>query len=110
VRKLRSLDLAGDQIVLGDLIPTEVLIGCRDETSAARVLPDMLCSDIVPLASPDIAIDAARHYRTLRRLGVTVRTGIDMLIGTFCIRGGHSLLHDDRDFAVMQQHLGLSVL
>lgn len=110
VRKLRAIDTVKDQIVVGDLILMEVAMGCRDETIAARVLRDLQRFDIVPLASPDIAIDAARHYRALRRIGVTVRTGIDMLIGTFCIRGGHTLLHDDRDFSAMEQHLGLMVL
>jgi predicted nucleic acid-binding protein len=28
-------------------------------------------------------------------------------IGTFCIEHSHSLLHEDRDFAPMEQHLGL---
>jgi predicted nucleic acid-binding protein len=32
-----------------------------------------------------------------------------MIIGTFCIEGGHTLLHDDRDFGPMAQHLGLQV-
>lgn len=35
---------------------------------------------------------------------------MDMIIGTFCIDGGHELLHDDRDFAPMAEHLGLRVL
>ena len=61
VRKLRAIDTAKDQIVVGDLIMMEVAMGCRDETIAARVLRDLLRFDIVPLASPDMAIDAARH-------------------------------------------------
>lgn len=30
-----------------------------------------------------------------------------MIIGTFCILGGHALLHDDRDFDSMVRYLGL---
>jgi predicted nucleic acid-binding protein len=33
---------------------------------------------------------------------------MDMLIGTFCIESGFSLLHSDRDFEPMEQHLGLA--
>lgn len=55
-------------------------------------------------------MQAARHYRVLRGLGCTVRTGIDLLIGTWCVRHGHALLHDGHDFAPMQEHLGLAVL
>ena len=110
VRKLQSLDLSRERILVGDLILMEVLMGARDEAAAAAIHDDMRSFDIAPLASPDIVAEAARNYRILRRLGATVRTGIDLLIGTFCIRFGHTLLHDDRDFAAMQTHLGLSVL
>ena len=54
-----------------------------------------------------IAVLAARHYRTLRSLGITIRKTIDLIIGTFCIEHGHELLHDDRDFEPMHAHLGL---
>lgn len=54
-----------------------------------------------------VAIDAARNYRALRRLGVTIRTSADMIIATFCIRNGHQLLHQDRDFLPFETHLGL---
>lgn len=43
-----------------------------------------------------------------RRAARLVRPVI--VIGTFCIRVGHALLHDDRDFMAMQQYLGLMVL
>jgi len=32
-----------------------------------------------------------------------------MIIGTFCIEGGHRLLHADRDFDPMVEHFGLRV-
>jgi len=43
----------------------------------------------------------------LRDRGVTVRKTIAMIIGTFCIEGGHRLLHADRDFEALVAHLGL---
>lgn len=110
VRKLHAIDNAVDTILVGDLILMEVLMGARDEASAARIERDLRCFDFVRLADPETAVQAARHYRVLRGLGCTIRTGIDMLIGSWCVRHGHSLLHDDRDFAPMQQHLGLAVL
>jgi predicted nucleic acid-binding protein len=95
---------------VGDLILMEVLMGARDEAAAARIDQAMRQFEVVSLMGPDIAGEAARNYRFLRRLGVTIRTGIDVVIGTWCIRHGHTLLHDDRDFAPMERHLGLSVL
>ena len=56
-----------------------------------------------------LASAAARNYRRLRALGITVRKTADIIIGTFCIERGHALLHDDRDFAPMETHLGLMV-
>jgi hypothetical protein len=43
----------------------------------------------------------------LRQRGITIRKTIDVMISTFCIRNGHILLHGDRDFAPMAEHLGL---
>jgi predicted nucleic acid-binding protein len=50
---------------------------------------------------------AARNYRRLRDMGITIRKTNDIIIGTFCIERGCSLLHDDRDFVAMEEHLGL---
>jgi predicted nucleic acid-binding protein len=63
--------------------------------------------EVVPLLDSDLAPRAARNYRTLRDKGITVRKTNDIIIGTFCIERGCSLLHDDRDFAPMEEHLGL---
>jgi predicted nucleic acid-binding protein len=57
-----------------------------------------------------LALQAADHYRTLRRIGITVRKSIDLLIGTYCIATACDLLHCDRDFEPMSQHLGLRAL
>ncbi len=53
---------------------------------------------VVDLGGQDIAVQAARHFRTLRRLGITVRKTIDSVIATRCIESGYELLHSDRDF------------
>jgi hypothetical protein len=62
------------------------------------------------MLNPQLAIRAAEHYRTLRGLGVTVRKTADLIIATFCIDRGFTLLHEDRDFTPMAIHLGLQVL
>ncbi|MGA7807081.1 MAG: hypothetical protein WCB02_20990 [Bradyrhizobium sp.] len=65
---------------------------------------------IVRLLDANLAARAARNYRRLRELGVTIHKTTDMIIGTFCIEHRHALLHDDRDFAPMEEHLGLKVV
>ncbi len=108
VRRLRDIvDAEDDRVLVGDLILLEVLQGARDEAHATRIERGLRRYPIVPMLGDAIAVEAARHYRLLRARGVTVRKTIDMIIGTFCIAGGHALLHEDRDFDPMAAHLGL---
>jgi predicted nucleic acid-binding protein len=99
-----------DLILIGDLILLELLQGARDDTHAARIERDLRCFTIISMLNENLATEAARYYRRLRALGATVRKTADMIIGTFRMVGGHSLLHDDRDFEPMALHLGLRVL
>lgn len=48
---------------------------------------------------PDVAVEAAKNYRKLRNLGMTVRKTIDAVIAIRCILSGHTLLHSDRNFS-----------
>ncbi len=102
--------VAREPILVGDLILAEILQGARDEAHAARLERRLRQYVQVPLLSPDLAPKAARNYRRLRELGITIRKTADIIIGTFCIEHRHALLHDDRDFVPMQTHLGLKVV
>jgi len=99
-----------EPLLIGDLILLEVLQGARDEAHAMRIERGLRSYAVVPLLNPDLAPHAARNYRKLRDLGVAIRKTADIIIGTFCVEHRHSLLHDDRDFAPMEQHLGLKVV
>jgi predicted nucleic acid-binding protein len=102
--------LLGQQpLAIGDLILTEVLQGFdneRDFNEARRMLTSLM---VVQLGGREIAIQAAKNFRALRRLGVTVRKTIDTVIATRCIESGYDLLHDDRDFDPFAKRLGLRV-
>jgi len=39
--------------------------------------------------------------------GVAVRSAIDVLIASFCIEHGYSLLHDDRDYDAFVELRGM---
>ena len=93
-----------------DIILCEVLQGVRDESTAASVEGQLLRLEVFEAGGVDVAREAARHYRTLRSRGHTVRKTIDSLIATFCIRERHSLLHRDRDFDPFERFLDLSVV
>ena len=111
LRKLRAIvDDDDEQILVGDLILMEVLQGARGEANAARIEQNLRAYRIATMCDATIAVQAARNYRSLRERGITVRKTIDTVIGTFCIAGGHGLLHDDRDFGPMAAFLGLQVI
>ena len=76
---------------------------------AARIERALRSFEIVSLLGDDLASKAARNYRKLRGLGITIRKTAGLIIGTYCIEHGHTLLHADRDFAPMEKHLGLTV-
>ncbi len=107
--KLDSL-LSDVSIIMGDLILTEILQGFRfnkDYESAKSYLSILPFHEI---GGYQVAINSAQNYRALRKKGITVRKTIDVIIGTFCILNDLSLLHDDRDFTPMADHLSLKVL
>jgi hypothetical protein len=106
VRRLRAA-LGTEEIFVGDLMLCEVLQGLDSERDARDVEALLRRFQIVSMAGDAIAVVAARNYRSLRRLGITIRKTIDLLIGTWCIENRVALLHNDSDFRPMVRHLGL---
>jgi predicted nucleic acid-binding protein len=104
--KLDSL-LGREPLAIGDLILAEVLQGFADEGSFNQARKMLTSLTVVDLCGREIAIQAARNFRALRSLGVTVRKTIDTVIATRCIESGYDLLHDDRDFEPFVKHLDL---
>jgi len=99
--------LGSEPLVTGDLILAEVLQGFgsdRDFNQARKLLTSLA---VIDLGGKDIAIQAAKNFRALRAMGVTVRKTIDTVIATRCIESGFNLLYSDRDFDPFVQHLGL---
>lgn len=81
-----------------DLCLTEVLQGFRRDRDVELVATSLLSFQIVRLGELDDHFRAAELYRTARRNGRTVRSTIDCLIASVCIREDAALLHRDRDF------------
>ena len=110
-KTIQSLQLMAhfgrQSIAIPDLALTEVLQGARGEPEFQLILRRMNTVNVIATTGPAVAIQAARNYRTLRALGITVRKTIDTLIATRCIMDGHELLHSDRDFDPFVEHLGL---
>jgi predicted nucleic acid-binding protein len=103
--------LLGQQpLAIGDLMLTEVLQGFdneRDFKDARKMLTSL---EVVELGGQEIAIQAAKNFRALRRRGVVVRKTVHAVIATRCIECGYELLHNDRDFDPFAKHTRLRVV
>lgn len=99
-----DLDTVGglDEIVTCLPVVQEVLQGFRDE-AAFRVAREAMLA--LPCVDSPLSLarfeEAARLYRTARRAGFTVRSGVDCLIAACAIRHGLTVLHKDRDYGVL---------
>ncbi len=102
--------LGEEPLAIGDLILTEVLQGFDHERDFRAAQKMLTALTIVELGGKEIAIQAAKNLRTLRKLGVTIRKTIDVVIATSCIQSGYDLLHSDRDFDPFVKHLGLKTV
>lgn len=99
--------LGVEPLAIGDLTVGEVLQGFSDEKDFQQARKLLSSLVLVDLGGHDIALQAAKNFRRLRKLGVTVRKTIDTVIATRCILDGYTLLHSDRDFEPFVKHLGL---
>jgi len=102
--------LGSEPLAIGDLILTEVLQGFTDDRSFNAARRMLTALTVVELGGQEVAIQAARNFRVLRNLGVTVSKTIDTVIATRCIESGYDLLHSDKDFDPFVKHLGLRVV
>lgn len=102
-----DLLLGSELLAVGDLILTEVLQGFANDRDFKKAEHMLTSLHVVELGGAHVALQAARNFRRLRSMGVTIRKTIDTIIATRCIESRYSLLHDDRDFDPFVKHLGL---
>jgi predicted nucleic acid-binding protein len=92
---------------IGDIILTEVLQGFRadaDYHTAKRLLTSLTLFNMLGY---EVAIKSADNLRALRKQGIAIRKTIDVIIATFCLENGHSLLFCDKDFMPFVEYFGL---
>ncbi len=96
-----------EEVVIGDLILTEVLQGFRSDTdykAAKNVLTSLTVYDLL---GRDMAIKSANNFRKLRKKGITIRKTADVIIATYCIENKIPLLFTDKDFVPFVDNLRL---
>jgi len=107
--RLDSL-LGKQPLLIGDLILAEVLRGFSRDMEYQRARTRLAALQCIQIGGEQIALLAARNFRTLRARGVSVRGTINALIATRCIEDDLRLLHSDRDFEPFSTHLGLQTV
>ncbi len=98
------------EVGLTTLILAEVLQGIRHDSRFRRAEQFFRSLPVVDSYGYTLAVRAASNFRTLRALGVTIRSTVDCLIATLCIEAGYQLLHCDSDYDFFERHLNLTVL
>ncbi len=112
IAQLRAQSSPAVAALSGMPSPTRIIVGdlvLMEERHAESLERAMRRFRVEPMVDVALALAAARHSRLLRGRGVTIRKTIDLLIATFCIERGHALLHQDRDFDLIAQHLPLAI-
>lgn len=99
--------LGVEPVATGDLVLAEVLQGFGSDQDFNQGKKLLTSLPVIELVGGDVAIQAAKNFRTLRAHGITMRKTIDTLIATSCIENGLTLLYSDKDFDPFVEHLGL---
>jgi len=99
--------LGGREVVLTRFNQLELLQGCRDDKEW-QLLSSHLEGQTYVEATVFTWQAAARIYFDLRRQGLTVRSPIDCCIAQLALENDLLLLHNDKDFTVINQIRPLS--
>jgi len=91
------------------VIAQEILPGIRDDSQYDAFREFLFLFSKIDTQFSDY-VDAANIYRDLRKRGATVRRSVDCLIAALAIRHCLTLLHKDRDLAVIARHHPLSIV
>jgi hypothetical protein len=106
-RRFEQLLAEEQPVGVADLVAAEVLQGTRSERNFQDALATLRAFPWVRVVDGEVAVNAARNFRTLRSRGITVRKTAATLIATRCIIDRIPLLYGDRDFDPFVAHLQL---
>ncbi len=94
----QCLEEASVTVGTADLVMFEVLRGFRRDAACQEAQFLLSALPQVEIGGADNALTAAALYRRLRARGLTIRSPIDVLLASYCMRHGHVLLHSEADF------------
>jgi predicted nucleic acid-binding protein len=98
------LDRVGDLDEIVTCLPVlqEVLQGFGDDRAFRIARDAMFALPIVESPLPrEVFEEAVGLYRSARRAGLTIRSGVDCLIAACALRNGLEIVHVDRDYRLL---------
>ncbi|MDQ6977697.1 MAG: PIN domain nuclease [Ghiorsea sp.] len=99
-----------EEVVIGDLILTEVLQGFRNDKDF-KIAKDILTSlNVYEMLGTELALKSAYNFRRLRKQGITIRKTADVIIATYAIENRLPLLFSDKDFLPFVRLLDLQTV
>jgi predicted nucleic acid-binding protein len=103
VAKLQELIEDDEDLCLCGIVLTEVLQGIRSDAGFRRTKEYFDALIMLPMGQSTF-LRSAELYRSLRRIGVTIRKPVDCMIASVAIEHNLELLHHDRDFDQIREH------
>jgi predicted nucleic acid-binding protein len=103
----RCLGDASIELGMADLVLFEVMRGFREGVLMRQAQALMSALPQIEIGGSTHVLKAAERYRQLRSQGRTVRSPIDVLLASYCMSHGHTLLHRDADFEALKTLGGL---
>ncbi len=108
VTSLQRLIETEEDLCICGIILAEVLQGIRSDADYAatkQCLDDLI---FLPM-NRETFVRAAVIYRSLRKMGFTIRKPVDCMISSLAIEHDVRILHNDRDFDRIAGHTKLKV-
>ena len=106
VSALENLIVNREDICICGIILTEVLQGIKKDSEFRRTR-DLFSSLIFLPMRYSSFLRSAEIYRKLRRKGITIRKSLDCMIASIAIENEIPLLHNDKDFLLIEKSFGL---
>lgn len=92
-----------------EVVVMEVLAGARDEVRAASLQRLLARHELLAADGLSDYETAAQIFRRCRSRGATIRSLTDCLIAAVAVREQVPVLHRDRDFDQLAEHMALQV-
>jgi hypothetical protein len=108
VAALQELIKNEEDLSLCGVILAEVLQGIRSDTDFTKTKEYLNELIFLPMRQTTF-LRAAEIYRSLRKKGITIRKPVDCMIASVAIEYDVHLLHNDRDFDRIAEHLKLRI-